>query len=88
MPVRLRPEGRNPGAELGLRKQVRQAFDRRIITGNARPDRRDGPQDDSNYRYAIARPANATANQQISDRHAATLASPVLTFTLEFVAFL
>jgi hypothetical protein len=87
MPVRLRAEG-TEGVELGLRRQVRQAFDRRIVTDSASPDRRDGLEDDSSYRYAIARPANATASQQISDRQAATLASPVLTFTLEFVAFL
>jgi hypothetical protein len=85
MPVRLRAEAGNRGVELELRRQVRQAFDRTIVTDSARPDR---PDDDSSYRYAIARPANATASQQISDRHAATLASPVLTFTLEFVAFL
>jgi hypothetical protein len=60
----------------------------RSIREDSIHDRRDGLENDSSYRYAIARPANATASQQISDRHAATLASPVLTFTLEFVAFL
>lgn len=39
-----------PGGELGLRKRVRQPFDRRIVNGNARPDRRDGLEDDSSYR--------------------------------------
>jgi hypothetical protein len=79
---------REPGARKQVRKWIGQAFDQRIVTDDSRTDSRGGLENDSSYRYAIARPANATASQQISDRHAATLASPVPTSALGFVAFL